>query len=466
MHFLLIYPPSSSFFIESGKIFYGMAPPLGLLHIARVLEDEGDSVTILDFSAEKFDEKKFLKSLENVDVVGITILTVSLPNSVKIISLIKDVKPEIPVVIGGPHCTLFPKKVLQDTQADICVQGDGEKALVDIKKALIGEVKYSEISGIYYKENQEIKRGQPVHLLIDLNVVSFPARYLVKKYDYGRGINPRIKKGEFTSIVTSRGCPFACRFCSRNSMSMKRYRMRSTENIIEELKEIHKMGYRYVAFNDDCFLSNKKQAHELFDAIIKERFGMKFYVTAARVDSADVDLYIKMKNAGVCLLQFGLESGNQDVLDFYHKNTYLETIRYAVNLSHKMGFFTVGSFILGAPFETREYFENTASFAQSLPLNSVSFLPLMYMAGSDLWNDAVKERKISSDEYLCQADSQLNLGVFTKQQLRIYCYNAQRSFYFRFKFVFDLLKTCLKQNDFSFLKAYLYFIFSKKQHRD
>ncbi len=462
MRFLLIYPPSKSFFVKTGKIFYKMAPPLGLLHIARVLEEQGDSVTILDFSAEKFYEKKFLMSLESVDVVGITILTTSLPNATKIISLIKDAKPEIPVVIGGPHCTLFPKKILQDTQADICVQGDGEEAIKDIKKAINGEVKYSEISGIYYKENQEIKQGKPVHLLTDINAISFPARHLVKKYDYGRGINPRIKKGEFTSIVTSRGCPFSCRFCSRNSISMKRYRMRSTENIIEELKEIHKMGYRYVAFNDDCFLSNKKQAHELFDAIITERFDMKFYVTAARVDSADVDLYLKMKNAGVCLLQFGLESGNQDVLDYYHKNTSLETIRYAVNLSHKMGFFTVGSFILGAPFETRKHFENTASFAKSLPLNSVSFLPLMYMAGSDLWNNAVKEGKISSDEYLCQADSKRNLGVFTKQQLRSYCYSIQRSFYFRLKFVFDLLKTCLKQNDFSFLKAYFYFIFSKK----
>ncbi|MCJ2534326.1 MAG: cobalamin-dependent protein, partial [Candidatus Thermoplasmatota archaeon] len=150
MRFLLIYPPSKSFFIETKKIFYGMAPPLGLLHIARVLEDEGDVVTVLDFSAETFDEKKLAMELESVDVVGITILTISLPNVIEIISLIKEAKPEIPVIIGGPHCTLFPKKVLEETQADICVQGDGEKAVKDIKKALKGELNYSEISGIFY----------------------------------------------------------------------------------------------------------------------------------------------------------------------------------------------------------------------------------------------------------------------------------------------------------------------------
>jgi radical SAM superfamily enzyme YgiQ (UPF0313 family) len=188
---------------------------------------------------------------------------------------------------------------------------------------------------------------------------------------------------------------------------------------------------------------------------------MKFYVTAARVDSADEDLYMKMKKAGVCLLQFGLESGNQDVLEFYNKNITIEQSRYAVNLSHKMGFFTVGSFILGAPFETKEHFENTLSFAKSLPLNSVSFLPLMYMAGSELWSDAVREEKIDSDEYFLQADSQLKLGLFTKQQLRSYCYSAQQSFYFRPGFVFDLFKTCVRQHDISFLQAYLSFIFSK-----
>jgi len=438
-----------------------MAPPLGLLHIARVLEDEGDVVTVLDFSAETFDDKKILNVLESVDVVGITILTISLPNVIEIISLIKGAKPEIPVIVGGPHCTLFPKKVLEESQADICVQGDAEKVVKDIKKALKGELNYSEISGIFYRENQEVKQGQPVQLLADLNAVSFPARHLVKKYDYGRGVNPHIKKGEFASIVTSRGCPFACRFCSRNSISMKKYRMRSTENIIEELKEIYKMGYKYVAFNDDCFLSSKKQAYDLFDAIIKENFDMKFYVTAARVDSADEDLYMKMKKAGVCFLQFGLESGNQDVLDFYNKNITIEQSRYAVNLSHRMGFFTAGSFILGAPFETEKHFEKTVSFAKSLSLNSVSFLPLVYMAGSELWSEAVDESKIDADSYLVQADSQLKLGLFTKHQLQSYCYNAQQSFYFRPRFVFDLFKTCVRQHDVSFLQAYLSFIFGK-----
>ena len=96
-----------------------------------------------------------------------------------------------------------------------------------------------------------------------------------------------------------------------------------------------------------------------------------------------------MKLAGVTHIQFGLESGNQDVLDFYHKQTTVETIKKAVHMSHETGFFTIGSFIFGAPFETTQHFNRTLLFAKSLPLDSVSFLPLRYMIGSELWNQAV-----------------------------------------------------------------------------
>ena len=461
INFLLIYPPSESFFIKKSKFFYGIAPPLGLLYLAKVLEEQGDSVTVLDFSTEEYNEDKLLNDLKSADVVGLTVLTISLKSTIEIISKIKSFNPDIPVIIGGPHCTLFPKKVLEDTNADICVQGDGEESILLIKKAIINEVDFSQIPGVFYKKDEEIFQGKPMSLLTDLDKISFPSRHLVSNYVYGKELNSSIKKGEFTSIVTSRGCPFSCHFCSRNSMSMKKYRTRSTENIIKELKEISELGFRYVSFNDDCFLSNKKQAFDIFNSIIDEKLDLKIFVNAARVDSADEKLYRVMRDAGVCLLQFGLESGNQDVLDFYNKKTNLEQIRYAVSLSHKVGFFTVGSFILGAPIETEDHFKKTVSFAKSLPLNSVSFLPLMYMAGSKLWEDAVSDGKIPSDDYLVYADSNKKLGNFTEHQLISYCTSAQMSFYFRLKFIVDLIKTCLRQNDFSFLKAYFSFIMKR-----
>jgi len=460
---LLIYPQSTYSYVDTRKnndTFRGLAPPLGLLYIAKILEKEGDNVTILDFSCEAFEEQKLINAVKTADVVGMTVLSFSLENSIEIINIIKKVKPQIKVVIGGPHCTLFPKKTLEETQADISVQGDGELIITDIKRAIAGEIAFSEISGIYYRENNEIRNGVPLKLVKDLDSVPFPARHLVKKYNYGSQYNPKIRKEEFTSIITSRGCPFNCKFCSRNSVSMKAYRMRSAKSILKELKELQNNGYKYVAFVDDSLLSNKKQIEELFDGIIKEKLDLKFIITAARVDSADEELFKKMKKAGVTHIQYGLESGNQDVLDFYNKNTTLDKIKYAVNLSHKLGFFNMGSFILGAPFETKKHFEKTVNFAKTLPLDSVSFVALKYMAGSELWCKAVEDGKISEDDYLIQADSEKELGLLTQKEIVEYCIKARGDFYMRPQFMLRLFIKSIKNDDLGFLQSYLSLFFS------
>lgn len=463
INFLLIYPHVELSYVNSNKenlFLKGLAPPLGLLYIARILEKDGNLVTILDFSAEFFKEDKLKKAVKKADVVALTILSFSIENSIEIIKQIKKIKPQIIVIIGGPHCTLFPREALEETGANISVQGDGELVIREIKKGIEGKIDFSEIPGIYYKENNKIKRGSELKLIKDLNSIPFPARDLVKKYNYGREYYPKIKKGEFTSIITSRGCPFSCKFCSRNSVSMKKYRARSTKNIIEELGEIYKKGYKYVAIEDDSFLSNKKQAHGLFDVIIKEQIDMKFIITAVRVDAADEELFEKMKRAGVTHIQFGLESGNQDVLDYYSKKTTIDTIKYAVNLSNKMGFFTIGSFILGAPIETEENFRKTINFAKILPLDSVSFLPLKYVAGSELWCKAVEEGKISENEYLVYTDSERGLGSFTQNEIEEWCIKAHRDFYLRPNFVLRLFIKSFKNDDLGFLQSYISLFFS------
>jgi anaerobic magnesium-protoporphyrin IX monomethyl ester cyclase len=455
MKFLLVYPPAEPFFITHTRTFYGLSPPLGLLYIATMLENEGDQVTVLDFSAEPYDEQKFLSAVRSSDIIGFTMLSSSFNQAKHLIECAKQQDSDIPLVIGGPHCTLQPEKTLEETQATLCVQGEGEMVINDIKKALNKEIDFSELPGVVYRTTSGIKHGQPQQLVRDLNNVPFPARHLVKQYVYGREYNPRLKAGEFTSIITSRGCPHTCRFCSRGSLTMQRYRVRSKENIISELKEIQQQGYRHVIFSDDCFPTNTKQATALFDAIISEELDLKFSVTATRVDLADEGVYKKMRQAGVTHMQFGLESGNQDVLDYYHKHTTIDMIRKAVFLSHETGFFTIGSFILGAPFETTAHFNRTLAFAKSLPLESVSFLPLRYMIGSELWNEAVHEGKISESEYLVSSDKNRGLGNFTKEELLRFCMNAQRSFYARPAFFFNLLKKSLHNNDMTYVQSYL-----------
>ena len=455
MKFLLLFPPPGPSSVQRDHLFKGLFPPLGLLYLGKILENEGDIVTILDFSAELYDEQTLITAISSTDAVGITVLSVSVDCVKHLIKTIQKHRPDIPIIIGGPHCTLVKEQALKETSASIGVIGDGEPVIRDIKKALNGTVDFSAIPGVIAQMPQGIERGPVAALIKDLDSIPFPARHLVHHLIYGREFNPSFKAGDFTAIITSRGCPYHCRFCSRKSISQQQYRMRSTENIIAELKEIKAQGFRHVAIADDCFPTNKKQAIALFDEIRKENLELSFSITATRVDLADKDLYEKMRLAGVSHLQFGLESGNQEILDYYDKRITLDDIKNAVTLSHKTGFFTIGSFILGAPFETKQQFMQTVAFAKSLPLDSVSFLPLRYMVGSVLWDKAIQEGKINENEYLVIADKHRKLGVYTKEELIRFCSNAQRSFYFRPRFFLQLLKKSLRKNDMSFIHSYL-----------
>ena len=195
----MIYPPIESIFNNKNSYnvnFKGLAPPLGLLYISKILKEDKNDVEVLDFAAESFSEEILTKSVKTADVVGMTVLSFSLQNSIEIIKLIKKLKPQIKVIIGGPHCTLFPKKALEKTQADISVQGEGEKVIINIKNAINGKIDFSEIPGIYYRDNKKIRKGAPPQLIKNIDTIPFPNRDLVKQYVYGKEYNPKMKKGD------------------------------------------------------------------------------------------------------------------------------------------------------------------------------------------------------------------------------------------------------------------------------
>lgn len=129
------------------------------------------------------------------------------------------------------------------------------------------------------------------------------------------------------------------------------------KNVLEEIKYLYEKGYKNIIFVDDNFLTDKKRVEEIMDGIIKEEIDMNFIIEGARVDNADYNLYRKMKEAGVKLITYGIESGNQEILDYYNKGITLEQIKYAINLADQMNFITIGNFILGAPIEMKNTFK-------------------------------------------------------------------------------------------------------------
>jgi len=459
MKFLFAYPGIKRFKIGGSKDVStgGNLPPLGILYIAKMLENNGHKVEVLDFNAEEFKKEKLRQRLKSSDAVGLTLYTSSQSNpeatelSIEISEAIREYEPDIPFIIGGPHCCYHPKIALEKHKADICVKGEGELVINPIAEAIQGKKKLSTIPGVYYKEGKKIVNKKPPEQIKDLSTLPMPARHLVEKYDYGYVSGIKFSKGKTTSVLTSRGCPYRCKFCSYNYI-VPGYRMRKPKHIIEEIDHIIDTGYRTLVFVDDNFLQLKKSVHEVMDFIISKDVNMKIWIENARVDSADRKLYEKLRDAGVELIYFGAESGNQDVLDYYNKKITVEQTRNAVKLSKEMGFFTSASFILGAPIETRQHIMNTIKFAKSLPLDEANFFNFVFMIGSPLWQEAVKEGKIKPDEYYVIANSDRGLSNFTETEIKDYVKKAYNSHYYNPRLWFRELFYALSKRDFRYIK--------------
>ncbi len=394
-----------------------------------MLENKEHKVDVIDCNAEGINENAIKKAILSSDAVGMTIYSTPtvLYNSIMLSSIIKECDSSIPLLIGGPHCTVIPKRSLIDHHADICVSGEGERVITLLADAIEGKRKLSTVPGIFYKEHNKIKQTKPLKQIEDLDKIPFPARDLVDKYEYGYMLGTKIARGKTTSFLTSRGCPHHCKYCQLNTIIPK-FRTRSINNITKEIEETVNAGYNTLVFVDDNFFTQKKKVEEIMDFIIHKEIDIDLWITGGRVDSADKRLYEKMRDAGVKFISFGIESGNQDVIDFYDKKITLDQIRKAVNLSKKMNFFTSGNFILGALIETEKHIKQTIKFAKSLPLNNVGFFVLDYFHGSPLWAEAVKDGKIQLDEYLVVADVERGLSNFTSEELINYTRKAYKNF--------------------------------------
>jgi radical SAM superfamily enzyme YgiQ (UPF0313 family) len=428
------------------------SPPLSLLYIASSLESEGHQVDLIDVSFEENPEGKIRTLLSTIDTVIINVYPGNLEESKSLADFIHSNQPDIPIIIHGLYCTIHREHTLQDIpSADICIEDNGEHIITEVAKAIDGKKMFSEIPGISYRENNQIKTMKKPTEIKELDELSFPARHLVKKYEYGTMNGIRLCRPRFTSIMTSRGCPFRCRFCTTHVVSDP-FSQRSSENILHEFREIQD-DYNSVMIVDENFLADAQHAHSIMNGLIQAGSTLDLFIAGARVDSANRELYRKMAQAGVKLISFGIESGNQDVLDYYHKQITLSQIRKAIDLAREMKIITWGNFIFGAPIETKQHLRKTMKFSLSLPLDMAFYRQLSYQRGSSLWAEAVKNGMIEEKTSFCYAGSGKTFTNFTDEELSEYCRWAFKRFYYRPTYLLKEVSRCVSRKDFTILKS-------------
>ncbi|MBN2533350.1 MAG: radical SAM protein [Spirochaetales bacterium] len=376
-------------FGDKWKFYECMFAPVGLLYLATPLKEQGYKLLLVDLNVEKFEKKDFLNLLKQQNFILITCYNSTIHNVRKIISDIREVNEKAFVLCGGPYCNLSREYI---EGSDVTCIGEAENHIVHILDSIVNKKSLKNIPGLIYKNNGKIVDTGGYMQVENLDASMPPLLELAKGKDYGYISSMKVN---VAPISSSRGCPFSCYYCTYKGF---KFRTRSIDKVINEIKEIVKAGYEYIFFCDDNFLVYKKRVHEIMDRIIKEKIKIRIFL-ASRVDNADYELYKKLRKAGVMLLLFGIESANQDVLDFYNKKATVEQARTAVRLAHKAGLLTLGYILIGSPVESEEHINNNKIFFDEVPLDFTTVGILRYEKGSKLWTDLYEKGEIGVDDF-------------------------------------------------------------------
>jgi anaerobic magnesium-protoporphyrin IX monomethyl ester cyclase len=378
-------------------------PPLGILYCATVLAENGVEVSVLDQAAKGFSTTQaagWVKK-EEPDVLGLSVLGTSSKEAGKIANLVKKGNPDVYVVLGNYHPTFNAERILRKyPDVDIVVRGEGEEACLELAACIRKGEDFRKVAGVTYRGRDGGVVATPERpLLKDVDSLPFPDRGLTDCEYASRVFGVKTATKKFTSLLSSRGCPFQCTFCACRNFARGVWRPRSVENIVDELEFLHGEGYREFLFVDDNFTLNPRRVVK-FCRLLKKR-GLKIgWFCDSRVDNCGFDVFREMVKAGCKIVYFGMESANQRILDYYNKQINPRQSRAAARNAKKAGVdIIVGSFIVGAPDETRKEIQNTLRFAQQVDINVPSFNILCAPVGSPLWNELVSKGFIDEQKH-------------------------------------------------------------------
>lgn len=377
-------------------------PPLGLCYIATSLEQAGHEVDILDMNSHRVSDKALLKHIERSPIVGIGGLVTEYAEVVRLVKTIKAYG-NIPVVLGGPLATTHCEELLQASGADFAVIGEGEKTIVELVRAIetgnIDEL----IKGVAYQDTD----GVVVHLARepekDLDSIPHPARHLLDMGQYSthhfKTFGIKVPKIKSTTLISSLGCPYHCEFCFHGLHGYK-WRARSPEDIIVEMLELRRnYDIRGFVFNDDTFAVDRKRVLDFCSLLKKELPDVNWYCNG-RVNLMDEEMIQAMAGCGCVGIAYGIESGNQEILDSVHKQITIDQVERITVLTKKYGIHVTGYFMLGILGDTRETIQETLDFAEKLDLDFYGFGITSPIPGTEMYAQAVEKGLVEKDKRL------------------------------------------------------------------
>jgi len=428
-------------------------PPIGLALIAAILEKAGFPVDIVDANALGLRPEDVAPLAAGADIVGLTAMTPTVSAALSIARHLKQAEPGRTIIMGGAHATLLPEETLRSTpEVDVIVRGEGDVTAVELLRALEEKRPLDSVPGISYRADGKIVPTVDRTAVVDMDSLPFPA-YERLPWRHYRPHPPHGLTLPFAAVVTSRGCPYRCAYCSKPVFG-KKFRAQGAERVVAELAYLQeKFGVREIAFYDDSFTVDKARVHEIADRILSG--GMKLAWTCeTRVNLVDRDLLRHMKQAGCYAVAYGIESASPEIIKTLCKDTTLEQVEKAVRDSREAGLQVVGYFMLGSPGETPGTIRQTIDFARRLKVDFAQFSVTTPFPGTELYEIYMRDRteSIPWESFVYAGTDNPANPVFesdslSRDDLKFWLRRAYRDFYLRPAYIWQRLRRCTSFNE-------------------
>lgn len=397
MKLLLIDPKPTLDVYSSSLVSAPSCPSLTLAMLAGTARAAGHEVDILDLRLEADPAGALDRTLDRLqpEVVGLGAYTMTFSAVRRIAAAVRQKLPDVLLLTGGVHPNVMPDQTLAETAFDAVVLGEGELTLTEI---LAGRP-LAEVAGLVYREGESYRRTEPRELIKSLDELCDPAYdlFTLNRYATEQSL---WKSRRIAMSESSRGCPFRCSFCVSRSVFGNRWRAKSPDRVIDEIQRLLGWGFQEIHFQDDGFTTDLPRAKEICRKIIDlpQKLLWELY-NGIRIDRVDEEFLALAKRAGCYRIRFGVESGDQQVLDGVGKGLKLAQIKEVFALVRRQGIETIALFILGLPDDTAESMARTASFACELKSDFMRAAILVPYPGSPIFEQWDAEGRILSHDW-------------------------------------------------------------------
>jgi anaerobic magnesium-protoporphyrin IX monomethyl ester cyclase len=454
MKVLIFNPPSKSAKNVVRDLFYGCwckgkriasaeFPPSTLLFIYTVLKQEGHTVCLLDAQAEKMDLVKSMNEIQKFRpaIIIIPTSTMSFKEDAKILLSIKN-SIKCNTIAFGSHTTFMPKISLEQEGIDFIVLREPEFIIKELIQTIENKGNFSKVKGIGYKKNSRIRINKPAKFIRNLDDLPIPDRKIVQKYAY---FNPLVKNIPWMTAITSRGCPGRCIFCTSPSFYGNTYRYNSPKRVVEEMEYLTSRGYKEIFFRDETFTGDYARTEEICKLLIQKNWKTP-WICSARTNTVDEKLVRLMKQAGCHMIRFGVESGDQTILNNIRKGITIEQTVDVFKWCKKYEIETHAHTMLGCVGETKDTIKKTIEFVKKLEPTTLTCGAFTPYPGTPLFERIKEKVPEIGDGTQCDLSKVHNMGFYNNifsslsdKEVGNAVHEMYRKFYLRPKYIFKTL---------------------------